>query len=392
MNELVKALADKFEIPINSEHQKIWFLRTRSGDFYYDFKINNYVALGWDKISPSLIKDNRKSNEAKKETIAQIYEDESRPGLILSQMNIFYTEMTKNDLIVIPSKGTKEIMIGCIGSIIDKVTKIDSEVNYIKCTHKHMRKVVWLKEIDLSHDIYLSKALRGQQTISNITNIKQLVYRNLFPMYLCDESIHFTLTKKNSKEFNLFKNIDLLSSISNLIDDISNLYQLPDIKKSLNEKTAVGSPGFIEIISNYLQCGAIIPFIVIKCILGKTKDSDGNTASGLCGVINQINTCINDHKNRKKIDAEIKNIEADTSIKKATERKIEEEIKNIEADSMYKKALAIKTLSEIDSSSSTNHLISIPPKNKIDNSLAELIKHSDELKKAILESDMDFIA
>ena len=55
MNQALCDLAETFSIPIIPEKQKIWFLRTKQGLFYYDFKYNNYVALVWYKVSLNLI-------------------------------------------------------------------------------------------------------------------------------------------------------------------------------------------------------------------------------------------------------------------------------------------------------------------------------------------------
>ena len=39
-------LAENFNIPVISDEQKIWFFRTKAGQFYLDFQYNNFIALG----------------------------------------------------------------------------------------------------------------------------------------------------------------------------------------------------------------------------------------------------------------------------------------------------------------------------------------------------------
>ncbi|MCM1579238.1 MAG: hypothetical protein NC078_10615 [Ruminococcus sp.] len=106
MTELQNALIKEFDIPVRNNEQKIWTLRTESGRFYRDFTQNNYVALGWDKVSFTIINDNEASEKSKKEKISLLYPDESRPGLILSQLNTFYFKMKSGDLILIPSESS----------------------------------------------------------------------------------------------------------------------------------------------------------------------------------------------------------------------------------------------------------------------------------------------
>lgn len=57
MMDLLTTLANEFEIPIIHSKQKIWFFRTKAGQFYNDFLYNGFIALGWDLIPPDLALD-----------------------------------------------------------------------------------------------------------------------------------------------------------------------------------------------------------------------------------------------------------------------------------------------------------------------------------------------
>jgi len=121
MLDLLSLFAGEFNIPVIEDEQKVWFFRTKAGQFYHDFWTNNYIALGWELVSSELITDINISQESKKEKIECLYPDEKRPGLILGQMDTFYNKMQENDLVVIPSSGGKQIAIGKIGPIVDRV-------------------------------------------------------------------------------------------------------------------------------------------------------------------------------------------------------------------------------------------------------------------------------
>ena len=152
-------------------------------------------------------------------------------------------------------------------------------------------------------DVYLFRALRGQQTISNITDCADLVLRNLYPAYIANNSLHFTLKKVSTEDFSLHTNVALSSSILKIAEIVSQLYQGENFKDSIKVKTAVGSPGFIEIITELIPEAVIAVGVIFNFIVGKIK-SDGS-ANGLLGVFSSINTLVNDHKTRKKTDAEI---------------------------------------------------------------------------------------
>ena len=38
-------------IPIIPDERKYWLVRTKSGIYFNDFYLNNYIAIGWDEIS-----------------------------------------------------------------------------------------------------------------------------------------------------------------------------------------------------------------------------------------------------------------------------------------------------------------------------------------------------
>lgn len=51
--------------------------------------------------------------------------------------------------------------------------------------------------------------------------------------------------------------------------------------KKITIKTAVGSPGFIEVILNYAVPTTFSVIFIVNTVLGKLKDSDGSTKKEL---------------------------------------------------------------------------------------------------------------
>lgn len=90
--DLLNILAENFEIPVIADEQRVWFFRTKAGQFYSDFQYNNFIALGWELVDPKLIKNQEILPDSKKEEIIRLYPKEKRPGLILGQMDIFTTK------------------------------------------------------------------------------------------------------------------------------------------------------------------------------------------------------------------------------------------------------------------------------------------------------------
>lgn len=306
--------------------------RTKGGLYFYDFWFNDYIALGWDLISPELIQDTKSSDDSKKEQIVKLYPTETRPGLILGQMDTFYNKMQAGDIVIIPSKGSKQIAIGRIGALLDVVKhKIDLE-EYALCEFAHKRSVEWIKTVESWQDIYLFKALQGQQTISDITESARLVLRNLFPVYVSGEFIHLMLQKRTDSEWSLVNNVDLLSGVLEMADQTSELYSVKSFRQEIAIKTAAGSPGFIEMILPRMPVPMISVGLLSYVLIGKIKSEDGSAVSGIIAVITKINDLINDSHARKKIDAETQLVYAqatkelaDAELVKAQARKTEAE-------------------------------------------------------------------
>lgn len=323
-------------LPVVTDEQQIWFVRTNGGTYYNDFVINNYVALGWNLISKDLILDTKTSNDAKREKIQELYPEQKRPGLIFGQLVDFHIKMKTNDLVLIPSEGTKYLKVGLLGTVVDDVIHASSDEEYNKCTHLHKRKVKWISEIDLSRDIYLSKIIKVQQTISNITNYQNYILRNIYPYYISDNSIHLTLQKTTNSDMGMSSSIELQKSIISIVDTVFDLYKVENNSDEITLKVAVGSPGFWEVIIPKKGPAAIAVSLLFKLIVGKLKDESGSSKTGIIGFLDEINVMLNGHAERKKLAAEVKTMEEqreiELEIKVAQKNKIDAETRKINAE------------------------------------------------------------
>lgn len=339
-------LANEFKLPIVGDNSRIWFFRTQSGLYYFDFFINQYIALGWNLISASFAKDLSQSAATKKELISELYPEEKRPGLIWGQMDTFYNKMQVGELVVIPSCGGQKIAVGILGDIISEVKhKYLEEDEYAKCEYTHKRAVKWLKQIDLWTDVYLSKVLRAQQTISDITEYSEMIYRNLYPCYISNDGTHITLQKNSNSEYKIRDSITLQSSVLKMHSALAAYYDQPDQSDEIIIKTAVGSPGFIEIIFPQVPCGVLTGVILYRFIIGSIKNKNGESASGMMAILTKGNELLNDHVARKKTIAETKQIEAETQKTKAETRKTNAEAEALEIKNAEdKKRLAISDI------------------------------------------------
>ena len=52
---LIETIAKAYNIPFISNDTQVWFFRTKGGQYYHDFKLNNYIALSQPPC-PSMMK------------------------------------------------------------------------------------------------------------------------------------------------------------------------------------------------------------------------------------------------------------------------------------------------------------------------------------------------
>ncbi len=99
--------------------------------------------------------------------------------------------------------------------------------------------------------------------------------------YIVDDFIHLSLQKTSSSDLEMKSNVELQASILEIVDVFYELYGEDESYKKITIKTAVGSPGFIEVILNYAVPTTFSVIFIVNTVLGKLKDSDGSTKKEL---------------------------------------------------------------------------------------------------------------
>lgn len=145
-----------------------------------------------------------------------------------------------------------------------------------------------------------------------------------------------------------------------ITDATASLYGKESFRDRLTMRTAVGSPGFFEIILPDLPVAAIsASFIVfiVKQFIGKEKGADGSVSTGLLAMASKINELINDHVKRKKDAAEIEQIKVNNKL-------IEAQVEKAKAETDLIRAQTYKENEEARRISLENEQIAILPSGK----------------------------
>lgn len=331
--ELLEQFARICGIPTVQSTQRVWIVRTKGGRYYQDFSRNGYIALGWDKIPLRWIaaEDRRKQDVI--EDIRDEYPDEKRPGLIYGQLVDFVRVMAPGDYVVIPSDGSNYVNIGTIGEIYtaEPTEQPLFEDDYQRCGYHLRRKVVWHKEASVNEDIYLSKMLRAQQTISDITKYADLIYRNLHDLYFIDGTLSLTLRKTSETATSLSDEVQLLCTIDETVKSVNSFLGETE-QLCIEKKSAMSSPGFLQLLVTGVR--NFTPFLIFQHIFetvgGKIKSADGKEVTqGLPAIIQAISNLFNDKVDRDLKRAQVRKMDAETQKVQAETLRINTETQNL---------------------------------------------------------------
>lgn len=247
------------DIPVIPSTRRYWLIRTERGKFYRDFKENGYVALGWDYFTNlDDLKSAALASQVKEKLTGifkKVYPNEKRPGLAINQMIKFVTDISIDDVIIIPSANSNEISIGIVSSApytespsFNNTSCLDIEKpEYEECRFIKRIRVKWLTKIKKTNvDLRLSKLLNARNTITQADFYSHFIDRSIYALYYKNGKVHLTLHVEKKEDVTVDEFAELLSSIKELVK----AYDIPDAHKALAIKSRVESPGPVELIGD----------------------------------------------------------------------------------------------------------------------------------------------
>ena len=186
--------------------RKYWLIRTQAGIYYESFVDNGYIGIGYNEVPYSQlsllgVQDDRilfTLFNSLKDFCEMIYPEDTRPGLIASQLIKFAYNIKRGDIVVIPSENSETITIGYVE---DTTVHLASELETIEthCPFIKRKKVYWEKEIPREKlDPYLYRVLQAHQAINDISSYSELIERNLNNFFIADGIGNLVLNVRRS--------------------------------------------------------------------------------------------------------------------------------------------------------------------------------------------------
>lgn len=338
-------------IPNIDPDRNYWLVRTKGGTYFQDFHLNNYIAIGWDKVNnlSILCDETRKvlmdTLKAQYPSRKEIEEDEEvvlleeltdrkksySYGLIANQLIRFTREMKKGDIVIIPSENSKHVAYGEIledDIYLEDINTEDLESN--ECPYIKRRKVNWIK-YQKKHeiDIYLYQILNSHHSITSANDYSSVIDRTIYPFYIKGE--HAYLTMKVNQERDI-SGVDIGGFVYNtisLVDSYNESSGEKFNKRDVVTKINVQSAGIIEFIGPvaYIACIALGAVVILggeTSFLGIKLKTDGVSKT----ILEWVKTLSEMKKGKGKLDSRQQDI-IDTAENLKITTPYDEQLKNI---------------------------------------------------------------
>lgn len=287
-------------------NKNYWFVRTESGRYYDEFILGEFIAIGWDQITPF---DLNTPEEDILQKIQTAYPDANVPKLIYNQINRFCNEMKPGDVVIIPSSSSNYLAFGEIISDVQIVEISEDDIIDGACPYTKRRAVRWHKSISKYRiDPYLYQLFRSHHTISSANNYASHIDRTLNDFYIKGDKVHLILHVETENNIPAILLVKLISGLLDRIDDFSKSYENVN-SSEIEIKINVQSPGLVEFISGVAGVG-ILGLIIVGLFGGKAKFSKTPTegvnaevsTEGLPGLLEKLIQCYERYQTQTRLN------------------------------------------------------------------------------------------
>lgn len=311
-------LLNKVKLVEIDDNISFWMMRAKGGFFYDEFLDNGFIALGWNYIDKNTSLD-EKNLDIVKDGIKRWYGDKV-PTTAVNKCKRFLYEFKVGDFVVIPNKGSSEIIICKIGEYyevdrgideellaIKKIENGEYEIGTVKCPYKKRRKVEVLLRVSTDRIGYhLLRAMASYHGLNNLDDYATDVLNCVYDAYLYENNIMFSINVAKTEAIKAREISRLMFGISELFCEFVN-------EDAVSIAVNLNSPGkvVVKLQDAYknLKKGAKT-WVLLTILLF------GGGVEGLFEVPGIANGVINTIKTYRTMDIEIEMQEEDLKGKK----------------------------------------------------------------------------
>ena len=318
-------------IPRISKDTNFWMVRAKRGFFFDEFLRKEYIAIGWNSISKSMISDRltRSQENTLKASIKEIY-GESKPGTALNKCIRFCYEL-KDGVIV----DNNRVAFAYIGEYFEdlspeftpelekemheQIAKANPNVDKFDCPYIKRRKINVIKVLGVDDTIspYLQSAIaRNWHSLSDLNEYSDLVLSGCFDTYIFRDKLTVTFRVRTKDEINVLDLSNFVLCAAKLLSE--------DHPENVHVKTTLHSPGdiILQIADFFQQNPLLLPICYMAIFGGKVGNYEFNSLLGVIkGFINRK------YENDKKA-VELRKLSAEADL--AEQQALRQKLDNLE--------------------------------------------------------------
>ena len=286
-----------FNIPTIAEETNFWMIRAKKGFFFDEFLRNEYIAMGWNSVTKSMISSimSKTHSEWLKEELKEIY-GESRPGTALNKCVRFCYELKNGDMAVIVDNNRiafayrgeyYEDTSGWLSVEFEKeihqqIEKANPNVDRFDCPYIKRRKIKLIKVLGENDVIspYLQTALaRNWHSLSDLNDYAELVLSSCFDTFVFQGKLTTAFRVRKKEQINVLDLSNFVLNAAKLLSD--------DQPEKVHVKTTLHSPGDVILqVWNFVQESALPLLMCYVAVFGgKVGDYEFNS---LLGIVKSI--------------------------------------------------------------------------------------------------------
>lgn len=286
------------------EDKKYWLVRTNSGQHFDSFQEHNYIAIGYNEIDPTKLRDairifNNNHEHLYKE-IRDIVKMANVPGHIGHASTHIYNftfEMQEGDTVIIPSANSDYLMFGEV--VNDKfyiATK--DELDETNCNFKIRRNIRWKKGMRRSQvDPYFSKVFQSHHAINDVTKYQDYIERSIGSFYTYEDKTHLILNIDQNQDLSAEAVFGLGYNLIEIAKDYSDRFDLDLDFSELKIKIILNSPGKLEWVAKRTRSITLLSVLTIMLNGGGIKINDFEMQTP--GLIKTVSELLDGSQDRK---------------------------------------------------------------------------------------------
>lgn len=293
-----------------SSNKNYWLIRTHSGSLYQTFVDNSYISIGHQEIPMQFLSSHKGlyfNDETLvikeiKQRIKSYHISDENPldgrniSLISSQIVRFAYDIREGDIIIIPSYNSNHVSFG----IVKNDQWLNSNYNRNIDDAILKRSVTWIKEVGRhALDPYLYRMFTAHQAVNKVNDYAEIVERSINDLFILNDEAHFVINV-NSDKISAKDLFGLGAYLMELLDNISNNFDLGISSNDLQVTVNINSPGKIDIKSPIQKTTILFGIILLLCG-GGYESADGTKLStdGLPGIIKSVDEYLKHRQERE---------------------------------------------------------------------------------------------